>query len=208
MGQYQQWLHFQELDRQLRADLETLEAHLAQVQEQLHNLKHTFPHPDNIIIRALTASLGGRPGTSNEPAQHLTGSISSSTSNAATDQSPETISPALYAWARLPNFGPQNIQEPFSNPDSSTQPAPHPEMALLPEDMLTFFDEYDPTEPQLELPWWLSKIVASTNGNNRSAPIDKQSMRTNYLVERWRERWARPASTEQPSKNSEDTQHE
>lgn len=208
MGQYQQWLHFQEVDRRLRVDLEALEVELAQVQEQLHTLKQNIPLSDNIIIRALAASLDDRSAPSDEPAEHLSGSTSSSTSDAATNQSPETISPALYAWAELPNFGSQNIQEPFSNSDSSVPLTPHPEMALLPEDMVTFFDEHEQTEPQLELPWWLSKIVTSANGTHRASPIDKESMRTNYLVQRWQERWARSASTGQLAENGEDTQHE
>jgi hypothetical protein len=208
MGQYQQWLHFREVERRLRVDLEALETELAQVQEQLHTLNQTIPLSDNIIIRALAASLDDRSAPSNEPAEHLSGSTSSSTSDAATDQSLETISPALYAWAELPNFGPQIIQEPFSNQVSSVSLTSHPEIALLPEDMVTFFDEHEQTEPQLELPWWFSKIVASANGTQRTGPTDKESMRTNYLVQRWRERWARSALTEQPVKNSEDTQHE
>src|SRR5579885_536566 len=35
MGQYQQWLHYQEIDRQLRSELERLESELAHLQESM-----------------------------------------------------------------------------------------------------------------------------------------------------------------------------
>jgi len=100
------------------------------------------------------------------------------------------------------------MQEPFSEADESVPLTPHPEMALLPEDMAAFFNAHDQTEPQIELPWWLSKIAAATNGAHGTHPIDKESIRTNHLVQRWRQRWGRPASIEQPAQNSEDTAHE
>jgi len=210
MGQYQQWLYYQEVDRRLRADLEALESELAQIQEQLRTLEQTIPLTDNTIIHALAASLSGQYRT-----QRSSESTSSEFSDAATDSPLETISPALYGWGRLPNFGPQDMQVtcppdrvPLSHPENSVPLTPHPEMALLPEDMVAFFNAHDQTDPQLELPWWLSKIAASANGAQRTRSIDNESIRTNHLVQRWRERWGRPVSIEQPSEKSEDTANE
>ena len=208
MGQYQQWLYYQEVDRRLRADLEALEIELAQIQEQLRALEQTIPCTENIIIRALAASLNGHAALSNEVPAHSSKSTPSSISGTATASSSKTISPALYGWGGLPNFGPQDMQEPLSHPENSVPLTPHPEMALLPEDMVAFFDAHDQTEPQLELPWWLSKTATSVNGAHGTRPIDKESMRTNHLVQRWRERWGRPVSIEQPSENSKDTANE
>lgn len=56
-GQYQQWLRSQEVDRHLRAELETLEAELAHLQEQIQRLAQTAPQADNNIIRLLASSL-------------------------------------------------------------------------------------------------------------------------------------------------------
>jgi hypothetical protein len=199
MGQYQQWLYYQEVDRRLRADLEALESELAQIQEQLCTLEHTILPTDNIIIRALAASLNGQYRTERPP-KSTTSTISAAAS--------ETISPALYGWGGLPNFGPQDMQEPLSHPENPVPLTPHSEIVLLPEDMVAFFDAHDQTDPQLELPWWLSQIAASTNGAPRTRPIDNERIRTNQLVQRWRERWGRPASSEQPSETNEDTHDE
>ena len=192
MAQYQQWLYYQEVDRRLRADLEALESELAQVQEQLRTLEYTIPPTDNIIIRALAASL-------NE--QHRTEHPPKSTISTISGAASETISPALYGWGRLPNFGPQDMQEPLSYPENSVPLTPHPEIALLPEDMVAFFNAHDQTDPQLENPWWLA---ASVNGAPGTRPIDKERIRTNHLLQRWREQWGWPASSEQPSETNED----
>ena len=207
MGQYQQWLYYQEVDRRLRTELEALEIELAQIQEQLCRLEQMIPPADNIILRALAANFERHPLPSNQVLEGPS-KDTSSIPDTATASSSETISPALYGWGRLPNFGPQDMQEPLFQPENAVPLTPHPEMALLPEDMMAFFDEHDSTEPQIKLPWWFSKTNASTSGASRTRPIDKESMRTNHQIERWRERWGRPTSIEQPSENSEDSPHE
>ena len=208
MAQYQQWLYYQEVDRRLRAELEALEIELARIQEQLRTQEPNSPSADNIILRSLSASLPEltRPSNTYSEPPPITPSPSIS---ATTQTSPsETISPALYNWGRLPNFGQEDMQQPLSNVDESVPLTPHPEMVLLPEDMAAFFDTHSQTQPQIELPWWLSKIAATANGTHGTYPIDKESIRTNHLVQRWRQRWGRPASTQQPAEHSEDTTHE
>ena len=71
MGQYQQWLHYQEVDRHLKAKLETLETELAQLQDALCDTTQTSQlssndemarespafHNHNAVIRLLAQGL-------------------------------------------------------------------------------------------------------------------------------------------------------
>ncbi len=196
MGQYQQWLYYQEADHRLQADLEALEIELAHVQEQAHALEQTAPSIDNVIIRTLVTSLNER--TRNPDTVLLTKrpENSSRLPNTPTASSHETISPALYGWGGLPNFAQVDIQQPLPQSEDAISLTPHPEMALLPEDMAAFFDAHDQTAPQIALPWWLGKVTASASNVHSEHPIDQESLRTNTQVQRWRERWGRPASTD------------
>ena len=78
------------------------------------------------------------------------------------EQSSDTISTALRSWGGLPNFELYEINEPFPVDHQSPLLLNHPEIELLPEDMIAFFDEHEQTDPQLELPWWLRKITVSS----------------------------------------------
>lgn len=216
MGQYQQWLHYREVDKQLQSQLETLERELAQLQdcaqseaqtdqssldavppETWHLQKPAFESTlltENKIIRVLADSFNGQvPAiehtdipTTNQPAPDVPG---------------ETISSALFAWSNLPNFDtPEMPMEPQvtspPNPDLE-QPhprIPHQEMALLPDDMNSFIDEHTLTDPQIELPWWLRNLAVTSRTNHSDGPIDFESIRTNRLVQRWLERWGHQPS--------------
>ncbi len=61
MGQYQQWLQYQENDKRLSTQVEALEAELAQFQECLDRLEqqqqNVVPLTGNPIIQALVAHL-------------------------------------------------------------------------------------------------------------------------------------------------------
>ena len=91
MGQYQQWLHYQEVDRRLRAELETLETELAHLQDSMHENPQAIrsssngemPHKQpafqmhNLIIRLLASGLSQHASTgqagnafSNGPLMH------------------------------------------------------------------------------------------------------------------------------------------
>ena len=209
MGQYQQWLLYREVDQHLRAQLETLEAELAQLQKRVCLLERTCPQANNQIIHALAISLERAWEQEAPPngVSHL---------DAAVDEREflQVLSPSLQHWGALPDFSPQEMQESFQNgeeslPYSTPQPAtPHSEMVLLPEDALAVFDEDGQTDPQLELPWWLRNVMASTGTLDHTSPIDQESIRTNRLVQRWLERWGRrpPSPTQQTTQ--EDDSHE
>ncbi len=64
MGQYQQWLHYQEINKRLGTQVEVIEAELAELQECLDRLgqQHELvSFTDNPIIQALVAHLPSQP---------------------------------------------------------------------------------------------------------------------------------------------------
>jgi len=190
MGQYQQWLHYQEIDRHLRTQLEALEADLARLQECLHLLEQEQPEQltclaDNPIMQLLAANLNG----------HSTPPKSTTRNTGLSSKPGESISSALLSWGGLPNFGPQELKETFPNAENALPSASHPQSELLPEDMAAFFEEHAQTDPRVELPWWLRNITISTSSTQGNRPIDQESIRTNRLVQRWIERWGRQSST-------------
>lgn len=203
MGQYRQWLHYQEIDRHLRSQFETLEARLVQLQDRLKLLEQEHQEQlaflaDNPIIQALAARLNSH-GTSPK-------STTKSEEFLQSAEPGESISPALFAWGQLPHFGPQGIEESAPGEEKASLPVNHPEIELLPDDMMAFFEGYAQTDPQLEVPWWLRDITAPTSDMRKSQPTDPQSIRTSYLVQRWIERLGRqtPATSRPAEKEGED----
>lgn len=223
MGQYQQWLHYQEVDRHLKAELETLKTKLARLQDELRDTPQTSQSSSNAemppespaldnhnaVIRLLAQGLKEFTSTQSEasaqvgnasPNGPLPHSLATSDPGEQAEranlnpaasggtkqmQNGEAISAALMSWGRLPNFGPLSPDDasPAMEPRSPSS-MPHPEIALLPEDMQAFFDEHSHTDPQQEIPWWPGDI----------ASIDPESLRTNSLVQRWIERRRQLAS--------------
>ncbi|HEY1353451.1 MAG TPA: hypothetical protein VGF67_27905 [Ktedonobacteraceae bacterium] len=55
MGQYQQWLCAQEVDRHLRAERETLETELLYLQDRITIMEQAVPEAENSILQALEA---------------------------------------------------------------------------------------------------------------------------------------------------------
>lgn len=55
MGQYQQWLHAQEIDRRLKAEVESLEAEVLYLKDRIAVLEQTLPKTENVILHALLA---------------------------------------------------------------------------------------------------------------------------------------------------------
>lgn len=62
MGQYQQWLLAQEIDRRLKAEVETLETELLYLKDRIAILEQAAPQTENVILRALQAYLRGQVG--------------------------------------------------------------------------------------------------------------------------------------------------
>src|SRR5581483_2042248 len=143
MGQYRQWLHYREVDQLLRAQLEALEQQLAQFQGQAHLLEHDRPSPENAILQALVAQiLAGEypsphttapdsipdtphdPSIFSQPPSKNRPSVFSAPATIEPEPTPEpsteTVSPALFAWSRLPNFISQDLREPVAPVDSQS----------------------------------------------------------------------------------------
>lgn len=55
MGQYQQWLHAQEIDRRLKVEVESLEAEILYLKDRIAVLEQTLPKTENVILQALLA---------------------------------------------------------------------------------------------------------------------------------------------------------
>ncbi|QBD81993.1 hypothetical protein EPA93_40860 [Ktedonosporobacter rubrisoli] len=222
MGQYRLWLHYREVDQQLRAQLKRLEEELAQLQEQVNHQQDSASYENNTIIRALSSLQHDRAHfeaaldtssylASHAPAENIPAESSeplSAFSPAAqvngVDQKQLTaiLSQALFAWSKLPNFDTGEMQMPSFDFDVSafSPPTPRPEADLLPEDIAAFFttqgEEPPPTlshqpphpQPEAELP--------SSAGSASTSPVDKQSMRTNQLIQRWFERWGQRSNAQ------------
>ena len=204
MGQYQQWLHYREIDQRLRAELEALETELAQLQDQVSRLEQTCPSPDNQIIRALTISMEREAQPTSTSSSDVFSVESPLDALPDTNESSHVLSPSLQHRGALPDFSPQEMQESFQNGEVSKPPStPNYEMILLPEDVMAIFEEHYQTDPQLELPWWLRNIKVSTGTPDRTSPIDQESIRTNRLVQRWLERWGRRPPTQQKSQEND-----
>ena len=196
MGQYQQWLQYQEIHKRLKSQVETFEVELAQLQELLDRLGQQYEaasFTDNPIIKTLIADLTSQPVLSKSNASNTL--ETNNPSESSSDQSGDSISPALRSWGGLPNFEHHEIKAPSLIDRESSSFFNQHELELLPEDMIAFFDEHEQTDPQLELPWWLRNITVSSKDELAGRPIDYNTIRTNRLVQRWIERWGRKPST-------------
>jgi hypothetical protein len=204
MGQYKQWLQYQELHKRLSSQVEALEVELAKLQECLDQLgqHHEIASiPDNPITQALIAHMTSQSTLINSDARYTL--ETNNPPESVSDESSDSNSPAFRNWRELPNFKGDEIREAGLVDNQSASFFNHPEIALLPEDMIAFLNEH--TDPQLELPWWLRNITVSSKDEQAGRPIDHNSIRTNRLVQRWIERWGRKSSTAlEPTENKEE----
>jgi len=99
----------------------------------------------------------------------------------------ELASSSALGWHGLPDFSQQEMQE--TSPQQSV--TSHFELIPLPGEGVVDFHDRGYTEPQFELPEWLSNLAVSSGGTDHTSPIDQQTIRTNRLVQRWIERWGR-----------------
>jgi len=196
MGRYQQWLQYQEIHKRLSSQVEALEAELAKLHDCLDQLgqhQEIASFTDNPVMQALMAQMTFQAVSLNSNARYML--ETHNPSEAGSDESGDSISPALRSWGELPNFELYEIREPILVDHQSPAFFNDPEIELLPEDMIAFLDEHEHTDPQLELPWWLRNITISSKDEQAGRPIDHNSIRTNRLVQRWIERWGRQSST-------------
>src|SRR4051812_36960266 len=53
MGQYQEWLLAQEVDRRLKMEIEALETEILYLKDRIIILEQTVPETENVILQAL-----------------------------------------------------------------------------------------------------------------------------------------------------------
>jgi len=196
MGRYLQWLQYQEIHKHLSSQVEALEVELAKLHDSLDKLgqhHEVASFPDNPITQALMAHIPSQAIPRNSNARYTL--ETNYPPETGSDVSGDSISLALRSWGELPNFELCEIKEPTLIDNQSPSFFNHPEIELLPQDMIAFFDEHEQTDPQLELPWWLRNITVSSKDEQAGRPIDHNTIRTNRLVQRWIERWGKQSST-------------
>jgi hypothetical protein len=205
MGRYQQWLHYKEADQQLRVRLEQLEGELAQAKERARQLEEktaALGSEENVIIQALLRPPVQALSPVQEEAIQIDNALPANRAEATNETVLPSIpvSPALFAWSRLPNFDSQKMQVLQGNEGSpATIPStPHSESDLLPLNLEAFFPEETLPTPLLH-----QEMVPSTP-NVSQVPVDRQAKRTDRLVQRWLERWGKTTSEpEAPQKDQE-----
>lgn len=231
MGQYQQWLHYREVDRHLQTQLEELSHELTQLQER-HSLYEeqivqmpseetalvtdSNPSQKNIILHALLASMNGHGYTSSNGHRTEEMFVSSNTPSEVvtpemtSEVEPEsTISPALFAQSNLPNFEAPTAQADAPRDDTPQFTSYLNQQALPPN------SQYDLDLLPEDMAAFFDQHTSTdpqmelpwwlrniTNIANGSGPIDQESIRTNRLVQRWLERWGKqPPFSQKPEGN-------
>lgn len=173
MGQYQQWLFAQEIDRRLRAEIETLDTELLYLQDRITILEQSVPATENVILRALLASLPDKTSPEQQPGD----TIQEQESNASL---------ASLVWSKLPRLETPRVQGEEAVP---YRPGRYIREEM-PTDMLAFFDKRSQTDPQLSA--WLQrerrKAAAPDEGEH---VVDEETRRLNENIQRWFERWHR-----------------
>ncbi len=185
MGQYQQWLSAQEVDRRLKAELETLETELFYLQDRITILEQVVPANDNVIVQALSAYLQ-KPDNQEQPA------------GKRTDTQPQSPAQAHSAQGTIP-------PEPTPAASSAREavappPLEYPQQPDISADMLAFFDKRSQTDPRLSA--LLQRERQRATGAS-THPIDEETRRLNENIQRWFARWHRQITDDVPAEEVE-----
>jgi hypothetical protein len=189
MGQYQQWLLAQEIDRRLKAEIETLETEFFYLQDRITILEQVVPATENVILQALTTHLRDQAmpeqppekETQNQPAVSLQGQPSQAAEKGLT--TPHTPTSSEENIPYLPHA--------YSQRDMS-------------EDMLAFFDQRSQTDPKLSALLQRERQRASKAGESASL-VDEETRRLNENIQRWFIRWHRQIAN---NEQAEEVKHE
>ena len=191
MGQYQQWLHYREVKRQLHTQIESLEAELAELEARARSFEETDASVDgdasnNELFRLL--SLATRLDTHISFEEREPAATNGAASSPPTDMdeayearepaAAENFSLPFFGWGLPPDFSPQeeSVAAPIFEglpPAPQPSPLPPPGIELLPEDITAFFDEHSQTDPRLELPWWQESPPVASPDMYGSAAVDE-----------------------------------
>ncbi len=164
MGFFRQWLHYQEVDQQLRSQLALREQELAQIQAQTESLTRDTSYTNSTLLQMLLAGIDKQTAGTTLP------------SSLPTETDAQTVPPIEYDRARL-----EKQLNAYAAIDSQQNASSTARRGAS-----------DLTDPQLKIPWWLRSTFSSSNKDEQTTnPIDQHSTRTDALVQRWFSRWGR-----------------
>ncbi|HEY3991472.1 MAG TPA: hypothetical protein VGM01_01210 [Ktedonobacteraceae bacterium] len=191
MGQYQQWLAAQEIDRRLRAEIDTLETEYFYLQDRITILEQVVPATENVILQALTEHLQGQAIQEQLPEKD-------SQSQAATSLQAQPV------WSELPRLETPPASDTQSKEAVPYLPHAHSQREMS-EDMLAFFDKRSQTDPKLSALLQRERQRASTSGVD-DPQIDEETRRLNENIQRWFTRWHRQIASEGQTEGIENEQ--
>ncbi len=168
MGQYQQWLFAQEIDRRLKMEVETLETELLYLQDRITILEQTVPETENTILQALLAHLRSY-DNQEQRVQEERASASMPTD-----------------WHGLPRLETPQVQIEGA---AMYSPGLHSPTEVV-GDMLAFFDKHGQANPQLST-WLQNERDRAMRASEDEHVVDEETRRLNESIQRWFVRWHR-----------------
>jgi hypothetical protein len=179
MGQYQQWLLTQEIDRRLKSEVESLETELLYLKDRISILEQTVPETENVILQALLAHL------QSQVKEELP--VADEREQAVELEQPENKVEELPAWNGLPKLETPSVPVAAS---ATYFPGLPPQTGLASTDMLAFFEEHRPTDPRLA-GWRPLEKQQNAEKDADEPQVDAETQRLNESIQRWFERWHR-----------------
>jgi hypothetical protein len=167
MGQYQQWLFAQEIDRRLRGEIESLETELLYLRDRIAILEQSVPETENVILQALQA--------------HFHNETEAGAAKEEQGLAQATEAPPLN-WKNLPRQETPQAQTPYFA-SSYTSPGGA-------EDVLAFFDRQGQTDTPF-FSWRARDSQQAANEAEEEHPQDEETRRLNERISRWFMRWHR-----------------
>jgi len=177
MGQYQQWLLAQEIDRRLRAEVETLETELFYLQDRITILEQVVPATENVILQALTQYL------QDQTSQKQQSGTTTQSQSVTSEQEPPV-------WSALPRLETPSVPA-VSGEEEVVPYLPRAySQREMSADMLAFFDKRSQTDPKLSALLQRERQRATATGENVHL-VDEETRRLNENIQRWFVRWHR-----------------
>lgn len=193
MGQYQQWLFAQEIDRRLKAEIDTLETELFYLQDRITILEQVVPATENVILQALTEHLQG------QAIQEQQAEVEKDT------QSQEATGLQAHpTWSELPR---PETPPTLTTPDEATTPylSRTYSQREMSEDMLAFFDKRSQTDPKLSALLQRERQRVHATGKD-DHQVDDETRRLNENIQRWFIRWHRQIASDGQTEGVENEQ--
>ena len=189
MGQYQQWLLAQEIDRRLKAEIDTLETEFFYLQDRITILEQVVPATENVILQALTEHL--RDHAAQEPQAE-----EQAQDQAAASRQTQPV------WNELPKLE----TPPAQNAEEGVPYLPRAySQKEMSRDMLAFFDQRSQTDPTLSALLQRERARASASSEDAHM-VDEETRRLNENIQRWLIRWHRQTSKDAQAEEVENEQ--